>query len=110
MPSLGNTLFKGRFGKTYQFRVFALGTRFRKISGVYVITNRSRNEGGEREHEVLFVGQTEDLSQPFDRHRKAKELQQHGANCICLQSDNSEGSRLAKERDLLVVHQPPCNR
>ena len=40
MASLGRKVFKGKSGAAYRFKVFPLGTRFRKISGVYVIANR----------------------------------------------------------------------
>ena len=39
MPSIGNTTFKGRSGRQYRFKVVPLGTRFRKLSGVYVVAN-----------------------------------------------------------------------
>jgi hypothetical protein len=55
------------------------------------------------------VGHTEDFSQPWERHRKAAQLRRRGANCICLQSDESEKSRRAKEKDLVAVIHPVCN-
>ena len=42
MASLGNAIFKSKTGKQYRFKVFPLDTRFRKISGVYVIAYRGR--------------------------------------------------------------------
>ena len=109
MASLGNTRLKGASGKAYRFRLYALGTRFRKMSGLFVITARSHCEDGGHVHKAIYVGQTEDVSQPFDRHRKAKEFVKYGANCICLQSDDSEESRRAKERDLVARLHPVCN-
>ena len=109
MASLGKARFKGASGKMYRFRVYALGTRFRKLSGVYVVTNRTSNTNGGHRHAIVYVGQTEDLSQPFDKHRKADAFRQHGADCICLLSDDSEESRLAKEKDLVAAFRPVCN-
>lgn len=109
MASLGKTAFRGASRKAYRFRVYALGTKFRKLSGVFVITNRIHKEGGGYRHVPLYVGHTEDISQPFDQHRKAKELLKNGANCICLQSDDSEDSRVAKEQDLIAALHPACN-
>jgi hypothetical protein len=57
----------------------------------------------------LYVGQTEDFSQPFDHHHKAKDFTEQGANCICLQSDGLEESRVAKEQDLVAGLHPVCN-
>ena len=109
MASLGKAVLKGGSGKTYRFKVFALGTKFRKLSGVYVITNRSQNPVGRYRHVTLYVGHTEDFSQPFEKHHKAKDFRRHGANCICLQADNSEDSRAATERDLIAAFRPVCN-
>ena len=109
MPSLGKATFKGASGKVYRFRVYALGTRFRKLSGVYAVTSRTGDANGGPRHVILYVGQTEDFSQPFARHHKADAFRQHGADCICLLSDDSEESRLAKEKDLVAAFHPVCN-
>ncbi len=109
MAALGRMVFKGRSGKAYRFKVYPLGTRFRKLSGVYVIGNRSHGTDGGRRLIPLYVGHTEDFSQPFDRHRKAKDFAEQGANCICVQSDTLEESRLAKEQDLIAALSPACN-
>ena len=109
MASLGKTSFKGRSGRQYRFRVFPWGTRFRKVSGVYVVAHRDRSADGGLHHVVLYVGHTEDFSQPFDKHRKARELADSGANCICVLSDGSEVSRVEKELDLIAALKPECN-
>ena len=109
MPSLGKAMFKGASGKTYRFRVFALGTRFRNRSGVYAVTSRASKGSGGHQHVILYVGQTEDFSQPFAKHRKAGAVQQRGADCICVLSDESEESRLAKEKDLVAAFHQVCN-
>jgi hypothetical protein len=109
MASLGKTKFKGGSGKEYRFQVFPLGTRFRKVSGVYLIAYRGRNSKGAPRHKILYVGHSEDLSLPFQKHCKAQDLMRLGANCICVQSDKSEASRLAKERDLVTTFSPACN-
>ena len=109
MASLGKTVLKGVSGKTYRFKVYPLGTRFRKLSGVYLITRRCRKADGRYGHLALYVGHTEDFSQPWEGHRKAAQLRRRGANCICLQSDESEKSRRAKEKDLVAVIHPVGN-
>jgi hypothetical protein len=109
MASLGKKVFKGKSGKAYRFKVYPLGTRFRKISGVYVIGNRAHGMSGAHRLVPIFVGHTEDFSQPFDQHRKAKDFTKQGANCICLQSDALEESRQAKEQDLVAALHPVCN-
>jgi hypothetical protein len=109
MASLGKATYKSKSGNQYRFKVFPLNTRFRKIGGIYLIARRGHSNHGGHRHKVLFVGHTNDFSQPFERHRKAQELKQLGANCICVQSDQSEESRLGKERELIVAFGPACN-
>lgn len=109
MASLGKMTFKGKSGMAYRFKVYPLGTRFRKLSGIYIIGNRLQGANGSRRLVALYVGHTEDFSQPFDRHHKAKEFSAQGANCICLQSDGVEDSRLAKQQDLIAALNPSCN-
>ena len=109
MASLGKAMFKSKSGKRYRFKVFALGTRFRKIGGIYMIAHRAHGDHGAHRHKVLYVGNTEDFSQPFAQHRKAQDLMRLGANCICVQSDKSQESRLEKERDLIAAFSPACN-
>ncbi|MCE5301556.1 MAG: hypothetical protein LLF97_00440 [Planctomycetaceae bacterium] len=108
MASLGKKIFKGKSGTAYRFKVYPLGTRFRKISGIYVIGSREGIAGG---HRVvpLYVGRTEDFSQPFDKHHRAKDFTEQGANCICVQRDAIEESRVAKEHDLVAALHPACN-
>jgi hypothetical protein len=109
MASLGKRVFTGKSGTAYRFKVFPLSARFRKISGVYVIGNRLRGDDGSRRLVPLYVGHTEDFSQPFAQHHKAKDFKEQGANCICVQSDAVEESRATKERDLVASLCPVCN-
>jgi hypothetical protein len=109
MPALGRFVFKGKSGKSYRFKVYPLGTRFRKISGVYVIASRLPGTNGGHRLVALYVGHTEDFSQPFSQHHKAQQFTERGATCVCLQSDDVEESRLAKERDLIAGLHPACN-
>jgi hypothetical protein len=103
MASLGKIKLTSVSGEQYRFRVFPLGTRFRNISGVYLITRRAiRVEGGHR-HKILHVGHSADFSQPFDGNNGAQELARFGANCICIQTDTSAESRCKKERDLAAT-------
>ena len=109
MASLGKAKFTSKSCNQYRFKVFPLGTRFRKLSGIYMIAYRAHGNHGGHRHKVLFVGHTEDFSQPFAKHRKANDLMRLGANCICVQSDKSAKSRLEKERDLIAAFSPACN-
>lgn len=107
MASLGMTTFKGRSGKQYRFKVFPLGTRFRKISGVFVVACRAQGTNGGHRYIALFAGHTADFSLPFAEHPQAPDCARQGANCICVLKDGSEESCLAKEQDLLGALRRP---
>lgn len=109
MASLGKATFTGKTGNLYRFRVFPLNTRFRRIGGIYLIAYRSHSKQGGHRHKILYIGNTEDFSQPFEKHGKAQYLMRLGANCICVQSDPSEKSRSGKEQDLIAAFGPACN-
>jgi hypothetical protein len=109
MALLGKMVFKGKSGRAYRFRVYPFGTRLRKVSGVYIVGNRSQNTDGVRDVVPLFVGHTADFSEPFTGHRKAGEFTRQGADCICLQADAEVESRQAKEQDLIAALKPVCN-
>jgi hypothetical protein len=109
MASLGSTTFRSKVGNRYRFKVYPLGTRLRRMSGIYVIAYRGRDAEGAHRHRILYVGNTEDFSQAFEKHPKAQDLVRMGANCICVQSDQSEESRLKKERDLVAAFNPAGN-
>jgi hypothetical protein len=103
MASLGKVALTSASGERYRFKVFPVGTRFRSISGVYLITCRTHRVDGGHRHKILHIGHTADFSQPFEGYRHAQELARFGANCICIQSDASAESRCRKERDLLAT-------
>jgi hypothetical protein len=109
MASLGKARFTSKSGNQYRFKVFPLNTRFRKLGGIYLIACRSHGDEGGHRHKILYVGSTTDFSQPFEKHRKAEDLVRLGANCICVQSDESAKSRQGKERDLIAAFSPVCN-
>ncbi len=109
MPSLGHTSFDGKSGKAYRFAIYPLRTKIRKIAGLYIISHRTHDGSTGHLYQPLYVGHTEDLSQPFDQHHKALEFERCGANCICLHADSSEDSRSDKVQDLVAAMQPVCN-
>lgn len=109
MASLGKVTFTSGTGDRFRFKVFPLKTRFRKVGGVYLITYRGQGGQGGHRHKILYVGKTEDFSQPFEQPGKVEDLVRRGANCICMQSDPSEESRLKKEQALIAAFSPACN-
>jgi hypothetical protein len=101
--------FKGISGNSYTFNVHPWGVSLRSIGGVYVVTRAKPKLQGGRNHDVLYVGQTGDLSERFDNHHKADSFRRHGATDLCAMTEQSEKTRLAIEADLIAGYNPPCN-
>jgi hypothetical protein len=110
MAKLGTVVFTGASGEKCEFNAYSWGTSFKKDYGaVYFVTKRSKNSEGGYSHTRSYVGQTEDLSTRFDNHHKQECFDRHGANCICVYSEQDEDARLEIEQDLIANYNPPCN-
>jgi len=98
MTSKGYIMFAGASGARYHFHVWPLGTRFRALGAVCLLSKRDyRNHDFAQtaSHELLHIGQMSDLSRldygaPCFDH----------ANCICVYAASSEEHRQFVEDDL----------
>lgn len=106
MPELTLT---GKSGTKYTFEVHSLDTSFRPVAAVYAITKRTPKPDGSGTHDVIYIGQTGELSDRFDSHHKASCFKSHQATSACIHQDTNEKSRLDKESDLIGAYNPPCN-
>jgi hypothetical protein len=110
MGKLGTIDFKGASGKSYTFTVYPWGTTFKAVGAVYVVTRRyPKSSGDGHSHEVLYVGQTGDLSARLEDHHKAECFEENQANCVCVKVEEVETTRLEIEKDLIDNYNPPCN-
>ena len=99
MPSLGTITFTGKSGSPYQFRMYPLGTVFRRgFAAVYVVTQRAlRQNTGTMRHRVVLLGQGDDLRRPGVAEADAGVSH---ANCICVHPEPDETLRVAIQHDL----------
>jgi hypothetical protein len=96
--------FKGKSGERYRFQAWVLGTRFKAVGGVYVVTRRSfedRTFQSKASYQLLAIGQTNDLSVPFATRTEYGKLTEQGANCICVYAVADEKRRIEIEKDLV---------
>lgn len=108
MAKISAVTFKGKSGKEYAFDVWHMDQAFNDVGAVYAVTRRYKN-GNTYSHDIIYVGETGDLSTRFGDHHKADCFEEHSANCICTHREKDEDSRLAKEDDLIKKHKPVCN-
>jgi hypothetical protein len=110
MAKLGTVTFKGVSSNTYEFTAYTRDTTFKEIGAVYFMTARNPNGEGGYSHTRIYVGQTGNLSnRPLNHHRKDC-FDDHGANCVCIYTEESEDDRLVIETDLRENYDPPCNQ
>ena len=95
----------GISGRRYDFEVFPWNTRFNSVGAVYCVLRR-RPEGN---FDILYIGQTGDLSERFDDHHKQSCFDRNGKTHLGVHAEPNEARRLAIEADLLGKYKTPCN-
>lgn len=104
----------GISGEQYLFDLFSfddfseLRNAFRSMPAVYVFTRR-RMFVNDYTHDLIYLGETEDLSQRFNEHHKEENIMMHHANCIGLHGVTSYEERINIEKDILGAYDFPCN-
>lgn len=94
----------GSSGAQYSFQVYPWGTPFKAVGAVYLVLRQ-----GNPSHDLLYVGQTDDLSARFDNHHKQPCFDRKGRTHIAVLVEPSEPKRLRIESDLVQKYQPSCN-
>ena len=108
MAKIATATFKGASGKSYNFNVYLINVECNDVGAVYVFTKRTVSEG-KGKHELLYIGQTDNLANRIPNHEKWPCVRKNNGNCLCIHQDNNEKSRLAKETDLMQGNTTPCN-
>lgn len=103
---MSNTLLiTGKSGAVYEFIIHKLPVSFNPVGGVYLFTKELNDD----RHQYIYLGITNDLSERFDDHHKAKCIKQHGATHLCAFTENSEERRKFIEKDIMAVISTKCN-
>lgn len=105
MASVDQVTAVGASGGKYSFDVYRWGQPFRPLGGVYVVLRRQPSGS----YDVLYVGQTGDLSERFDQHHKQSCFDRNQRTHIGVMVEGSEQRRLAIEGDLLGNYKTVCN-
>ncbi|OGQ97556.1 MAG: hypothetical protein A2521_10230 [Deltaproteobacteria bacterium RIFOXYD12_FULL_57_12] len=97
----------GSSGQKYEFAVFRWGQAFNPVGGVYLVLRK--RIGIISTHDILYIGQTGDLSERFDDHHKQGCFDRNARTHIGVRVENLEAARLAIERDRLGNYKTACN-
>ena len=106
MSDPGIYLWLGASGKRYRYAVYMFGTVFGPGPANYVFARETRPG-----HYVpVFIGQTDDLSEPFDNHLAMQCIRLNRATHIHVKlSTAPEEVRRAERSDLIAKWNPTCN-
>lgn len=102
-------------GTNYIFNVYGFSSfsdltdAFKAIPALYAFTRRFPQDLSYT-HDLVYVGETSDLSTRFNNHHKEHCIMGRNANCIGIHSfHGSQEERLAAEADILNAFDLPCN-
>lgn len=99
-------LWTGLSGKDYKYLIYDLNAEHEQMPANYVFVKET--QGGS--YIPIFIGQTKDISEPFQNHPKWTGIVASGATHICVhKSSPNERVRKAEESDLINNYKPVCN-
>lgn len=107
MAQEGKVTVVGASGRAYEFMVYPWGQEFNPVGGVYLVLKRKL--GIQMTYEILYVGQTGNLSERFDDHHKQQCFDRNARTHIGVRGVSTERDRLAIECDLLGRYKTACN-
>lgn len=106
----------GLSGKQYIFNLYTfdsfleLKDAFKPIPALYLFTKRWLRDADSFSHDLVYLGETGDLSSRFDNHHRETCIVSRSANCIGIFSTTSvEKDRRLFEEDILGAYDFPCN-
>jgi hypothetical protein len=107
-----DVVFSGKSGAVYRFQVWSLETVFQAVPAAYIVTRRaqSNNNYNSGAHEVLYIGETSSLADPFATAADFSCFRKHGATCICVCVYRVEQEQLRRKAalDLALAHVTLC--
>ena len=108
MSNSSSIVFRGKSGERYRFQTWPIGTAFKPVGAVYIVTERTyddRTFATKASHRPLAIGETADLSATFVSKTDMKALAAKGANCICVFAVADPARRSQIEGDLLDANE-----
>ena len=106
LPTL--TLLGSSFTR-YKFETYPFDTKFSPVAAVYAITLRYEKEPGKISQRIVYIGETDDMSNCLENHDRRECILSFKANAVSLYLDPDTTSRRKKVRDLVDKYKPKCN-
>jgi hypothetical protein len=105
MAAEGKVTVTGASGTQYEFEVYPWGTSFKPFGGVYLVLRKQLTG----KYDLLYIGQTGDLSERFDNHHQAPCFNRNGKTHIAIRLEEFEQRRIYIETDLIRNYKTSCN-
>ena len=97
----------GVSNQEYVFKLYSLEIKDLKgIGGVYAF---SRYNSMQETHEIVYIGISEDFSDRFVDHHKARCIKRESSTHFWILVEHIESTRKLIENDLIPYYNPPCN-
>ena len=95
----------GQSGGVYSYEIYPIGAIWNNVPGNYIFARQV----APGRWEALYIGQTESFSRRLPYHEKLSCARGRGGTHIHAHVSSDDASRLSEERDLVRLHNPPCN-
>jgi len=106
MDDLGIHVWTGQSGQKYRYTVYMFGTVFGPGPANFIYARELRAG----QYVPVFIGQTQDLSEPFEDSVALECMKQTRVTHIHVRpTDARDEIRRAERSDLISVWNPPCN-
>jgi hypothetical protein len=69
MPKIGTLDFTGISGHKYTFNVYPINREHKEKEAVYVVTHRTIKADASVDHELIFIGETDNVKKTFKKHQ-----------------------------------------
>ncbi len=116
MAKQGTVTAEGGSGRRYVFDVYPWndldvprGTVFAPVGAVYLVLKKTGQIQAGYDYDVLYIGQTANLTGHFDDHHKQACFDRNARTHIGVLRCSQERDRLAIEADLLNRYKTACN-
>jgi hypothetical protein len=109
MPKIGTLDFTGISGHKYTFNVYPLNREHKEKEAVYVVTHRTIKADASVDHELIFIGATDNIKKTIEKHPRKACFEKEVANCVCVYWEDHADTRQKISDDLKNFYHPPCN-
>lgn len=111
MPEARKIKWQGKSGKSYEYRIYPMGTTFKAEPGNYVFAKETKP----KTWAAIYVGESSNLDERvgsgLDNHEKLPCAKREGATHVHVKlTSGGVAARRAEEEDIREAHDPPCNK